>query len=116
MMAHHVTAALSAQGQHGAAWPLLIGIAVAFGVSLAAAWVAALSAPEGPAEPSSLDQWDNGLAHVAGPLCSALGCSAAPVAAPHGWAVCEDHLPHSALCQCQRCQDQWSASDLDVVA
>jgi hypothetical protein len=87
MMAHHVTAALSAQGQHGAAWPLLAGIAVAFGVSLVAAWVAALSAPEQTAEPSQLDQWDNGLAHVVGANC----CGAEVVTKVGDWTLCETH-------------------------
>jgi hypothetical protein len=88
MMAHHA---------------ILVGIAIAFGVSLLAVWVAALSAPDGPAEPSSLDQWDNGRAHVAeqdGTCCEgarplpSLGancCGAEVVTTVHGWTLCESH-------------------------
>lgn len=66
---------------------------------LVVAWVAAYAvytAPEGAEDVSTLDAWDNGLAHTAGPLCSVLGCASAPVAAPHGWEVCEDHRPIAA--------------------
>lgn len=68
---------------------LVVGIAIAFGVSLLAAWVAALSAPEGPAEPSSLDRWDNGRAHFVGANC----CGAEPVVTVAGWTLCAEHKP-----------------------
>jgi hypothetical protein len=66
---------------------LLVGIAVAFGVSLVAAWVAALSAPEQTAEPSSLDAWDNGRAHFVGANC----CGAEAVSKVGDWTLCAEH-------------------------
>ena len=72
MMAHHV---------------ILVGIAVSFGVSLVTAWIAALSAPEQTAEPSRLDQWDNGRAHYVGANC----CGAEVVSKVGDWTLCESH-------------------------
>lgn len=71
-------------------------LAVSVFVALLVSWVVALVGNASSDTADTLESWDNGRAHVAGPLCAVLSCPAAPTTETHGWATCERHTPRMA--------------------